>query len=135
MPVGVLPPASVLSSQTGPGTRPGPMRSESDAPAVERSGVAPAVVLHAQAPGAVQALAGQVDRVGLVDVVAAAAAAVVQHVRIAVRGDQVDPEIADVAVRDVDIDFGLGLAVATAAGHDDRAAEHLAILDGEVVVV
>src|SRR3546814_13897210 len=85
MPVGVPPPASVLSSQTGPGARPGPMRSERNAPAVERPGVAPAVVLHAQVPGAVQALARQVDRVGLVDVVAAAATAVVQLVHAAIR--------------------------------------------------
>src|SRR3546814_8597153 len=34
-------PASVLSSQTGPGARPVPMRSERDAPAVERAGIAP----------------------------------------------------------------------------------------------
>src|SRR3546814_90390 len=101
VPVGVLPPASVLSSRAGPGARPGPMRSERDAPAVERAGIAPAAVLHAQVPGAVEALARQVDRIGLVDVVAAPATAVVQLVHAAIRRNQVDPEIADVAVRDL----------------------------------
>src|SRR3546814_9197050 len=94
------------------------MRSERDAPAVERAGIAPAAVLHAQVPGAVEALARQVDRIGLVDVVAASAAAVVQLVHAAIRRNQVNPEITDVAVRDVHVDFGLGQAAAA------RSEEH-----------
>src|SRR5688572_27985126 len=135
LPVGVLPPASVPSSQTGPGARPGPMRSERDAPAVERAGITLAVVLHAQVPLAIETLAGQIDGVGLVDVVGAAAGAVVQLVHAAVRRDQVDLEVADVGVGDVDRDVGLGQAAAAAAGNVDRAAEHLAVVDGEVVTV
>src|SRR5690606_4415077 len=96
---------------------------------------APAVVLHAQVPLAVEALAGQIDGVGLVDVVRAAAGAVVQLVHAAVRRDQVDAEVADVAVGDVDVDRGLGQAAAAAARNVDRAAEHLAVVDGEVVAV
>src|SRR5690606_23370856 len=120
---------------SGPGARPGPMRSERDAPAVERAGITLAVVLHAQVPLAIETLAGQIDGVGLVDVVGAAAGAVVQLVHAAVRRDQVDLEVADVGVGDVDRDVGLGQAAAAAAGNVDRAAEHLAVVDGEVVTV
>src|SRR3546814_3891994 len=70
--------------------------------------VSPLPLSYAQVPGAVEALARQVDRIGLVDVVAASAAAVVQLVHAAIRRNQVNPEITDVAVRDVHVDFGLG---------------------------
>src|SRR3546814_20652556 len=101
VPVGVLPPASVLSSRAGPGARPGPMRSERDDPAVERAGIAPADVLHAKVPGAVDALARPVDRIGFVVVVADHSHAVVQSVNAATRAKNGEPAIVEGAVRDV----------------------------------
>src|SRR3970040_541183 len=73
-------------------------RSEGDRPAVDVAGVGTEVVVDAKLPGAVERLARQVHVVGRVDVVGAAAAAVVQHIHAAIRSHEIDLQVADVGV-------------------------------------
>ena len=74
-------------------------------------------------------------RVGRIDVVGAAAAAVVQYVHAAVRGHQVHLQVALVGVHDIDRDRRAGRAVAAAAGHGDRAVDRAVVADGHVGAV
>src|SRR5256885_12341603 len=74
---------------------------EVERPAVDPPAVYGRAVRGPQRPGSVGALAGQVDREGLVDVVGAAALPVPQVVDRAVRRDQVDHEVTDEGVDDV----------------------------------
>src|SRR5690606_29307901 len=98
--------------------------SERDAPTVDVAGIARVVVTHAQPPGAVDPLAGQVQ-VGVADHVVGtvAAARVLDPVRRAVGRHQVDLQVAAVAVADVQVHTGRTGRVAAAAGHADRAVD------------
>ncbi len=95
--------------------------SEGQAPGVDVAGVTRVHIADPEGPGAARGLGGGVDGVGGEDVVGGvAAAAVLQAVGAAVRGDEVDDEVAAVGVLDVDVDLQGGRGVAGQAGDADR---------------
>src|SRR5690606_39118988 len=94
--------------------------SERDRPAVQRAGVSGVDVHDAQCPSARSGFAGQVEAVRSPDVVARVPSAVLELVDGAVGGDQVDLEVAPVAVGDVDRHRGGGARGARAVERQRR---------------
>src|SRR5690606_18042148 len=118
----------------GPGRNRPAVASERDAPRIEVAGIAAVHVLHLQLPAAVEGFAGQVDAVGRVDIVRAVAAALVlEAVGAAVRGDQVDLDVAAVGVDHLDVDLGIVRRIAATARHGDRAVDGSALVRQVVV--
>src|SRR5690606_21492528 len=101
---------------------------------IQVAGVAAVHVLHLQLPAAIEGFAGEIDGVGRVDVVGAVAAALVlEPVAAAVRGDQVDLDVAAVGVDHLDVDLGIVRRIAATTGNRDRAVGRRALV-GQVVV-
>src|SRR2546423_84601 len=108
---------------------------EIERPAVDPPGVDGGGVADPEVPGAVGRLGGQVHGERLVDVVRAAALAIEQVERLAVRSHQVDDQVTTEGVHDVHLDRAGGRRVAGAAGDRDRAAHRRQVRNGHIVGV